>query len=529
MCRRGALFCYVLFCTVVFCLTSTIVLAKDTLIIALQDDIASLDPAKTFETAAMGIMGQVYEMLVGVSEDDFSQITPELATSWDLAEDGKSWFFHLRQDVLFASGNPLNADDVVFSLRRAIRLAGTPSWLLTQFGISEESITKIDNYTVRLVLERQYAPGLFLACLATHPVAAILDRKLLMQHEQDGDMGSAWLEEHSAGSGPYVLQKRKRGKSTEYVLNANELFHGGRTQFQKIIVRGVHESIEQMFLLEQGEIDIAWNLQPEQVEVLGNNLDIRISEARTLYDVYIGMNQGYAPLQRPEVRKAIRYAINYDGLIENVLGGAGVKNQTFISQGLLGYNSAMPYNYSSGKAKELLAQGGYPDGFETDLNCLNYSPWVDIARQIKSDLADIGIDVTIVQLTVDEMLERWFARETQLFVWEWGVDYADPDAKAKPFAHSDSLGDDASVQQVAWWFKYVNEETSKLVEEAAQELDLEKRAALYRQITEIILHDGPFAFLFTKVHQYAVRSEVMDALKNPQKVVIPFPQLKFGD
>ena len=253
---------------------------------------------------------------------------------------------------------------------------------------------------------------------------------------------------------------------------------------------------------------------------------MKIILVRYLYLVYVGMNQGYAPLQRIEVRDAIRYAIDYDGIIENVIQGAGVKTQTFIPKGLLGYNPVMPYTYDVQKAKQLLVQGGYPNGFNVELSCLNYSPWIDLAMKIKGDLAEIGINVKVVQLTSEKMVEVWFARENQLFLWEWGVDYTDPDANAKPFAHSDSLGNDATVKQLAWWFKYVNKESSKLVEQAAQELDPQKRAKLYKQITEIILHDGPFAILFTKIHQYGVRVEIADFIRNPSVLVSPFPQLK---
>jgi peptide/nickel transport system substrate-binding protein len=499
--------------------------AKDTLIIGLQDDTASLDPAKSFETAAGGIMRQIYENLVGFGEEDSTRVVPKLAESWELGDDGKTWTFHLRQGIAFASGNPVNADAVVFSLRRSLKLASGPFWILTQFGITEASVTKLDEYTVQIVLDHQYAPGLFLSCLI-HSVAYILDQKEVIAHEQDGDMGNAWLEDHSAGSGPYILQERKKETPTHYVLTANEHYWGKLPKFKQVLVKGVQEAIEQMVLLEQGDIDIAWNLQPDQVQILGNNPNIRLSETHTLYLVYVGMNQGYAPLQRIEVRDAIRYAIDYDGIIENVMQGAGVKTQTFIPKGLLGYNPAVPYTQDVQKARQLLAQRGYPNGFDVELNCLNYSPWLDIAMKIKSDLAEIGIKVRIVQLTPDKMVEVLFKRETQLWFWEFGVDYADPDAMAKQFAHSDSLGDDATVKQLAWWFKYVNKETSKLVEQAAQELDPQKRAELYKQITEIILHDGPFAFLFTKIHQYGVRVEIADFIRNPSVLVSPFPQLK---
>jgi peptide/nickel transport system substrate-binding protein len=265
-----------------------------------------------------------------------------------------------------------------------------------------------------------------------------------------------------------VLHTRKREAPTEYWLKANERYWGEKKHFAQLLVKGVQDSIQQMVLLEQGDIDIAWNLQPDQVQIIGNNPDIQVSETDTLYLVYMGMNQGYAPLQSRDVRNAIRFAIDYDGIIEHVMGGAGVKTQTFIPKGLLGHNPAQPYTYDVEKAKQLLSQAGYPNGFEVELSCLNYSPWIDLAMKVKGDLIKVGITVQVVQLPVDKLIEVWFTRQSQLLVWEWGVDYADPDATAKPFAHSDSLDDDATVQQGAWWFKYVNKDTSALVEQAAR-------------------------------------------------------------
>ena len=473
---------------------------KDTLIIGIQDDTVSLDPAKSYETTAIGIMSQLYERLVSFKKGDFTQPVPELAESWKLADDGKTWIFHLRKGVLFSSGNPINADAVVFSLRRAIKLAGGLSNILTQFGITEESITKVDEHTVQIVLDQQYAPTLFLSILTTF-VGSILDPKIVMEHEQNGDMGSAWLEEHSAGTGPYILAQRKRDQPSQYVLKANKHYWRDKPAFKQIIVKGIQEPLEQMVMLEQGEIDIAWNLQPDQINILVDNLDIQIAETLTFYIIYVGMNQGYVPLRKPEIRDAIRYAIDYDGIVDYILQGAGEKIQTFIPKGLSGYNPAMPYSRDLEKARQLLIEGGYPNGFEVELKCLNYSPWIDTAIKIKTDLAEIGINVKVVPMTANQMVEAVITRDSQLLLWEWGVDYPDPDASAKVFAHSDSLGDDASVKLLAWFYKYVNLETSKLVEQAARELDPVKRVKLYKRITEIILDDGPYAILYSKIHQ----------------------------
>ena len=505
----------------VLSVVSSAAAVKDTLVIGLQDDVASLDPAKTYETAAAGIISLTYETLVDFDRDDLSKTIPKVAESWKVGEDGKTWTFYIRKGITFASGNPVNSEAVVFSLQRSLKLG---NWILPQFGVSEKSITALDDYRVQIVLDQQYAPGLFLACFV-HISTRIID-PMVMQYEQKGDMGSAWLEEHSAGSGAYILESRKREAPTEYTLNANNDYWGTKPKFRKIVIKGIQESVEQMLMLEQGEIDIAWNLQPDQTMMLSSNPDIRISETLLFYITWIVMNQGYPPLTVPEVRDAVRYAIDYDGIVGNILQGAGEKIQTFIPKGLSGYNPAMPYNRDLERAKQLLATGGYPDGFAVELKCLDYSPWLDIAQKVKADLAQIGIQVTIHSMNGDRLIKANMSRESQMLLWEWGPDYADPDSYARPFAHSDSPDDDASVKLLAWWNRYVNKETSTLIEQAAQEFDSQKRVQLYHQITEIILDDGPYAILYSPIKQYGMRSELTGLIIPPTSMLFPFPPVK---
>lgn len=509
----------------IFSLTTYAAGDKDTLIIGIQTEIASLDPAKAYETVSIGMTRELlYGKLVNFKEDNFTKPIPELAESWDVSADGKTWTFHIRQGVSFASGNPVNAESVVFSLRRPIKLASEPSWLLTQFGITETSITEIDANTVQIVLDQPYAPLLFLSCLAFN-VAGIVDPAVVMEHEQNGDMGSAWLEEHSAGSGPFNLVECEPDES--YTLTANENYWGDKPKVKQLIVKNVGDPFEQAILLEKGEIDIAWNLGPSQVRKLETNPDVQVFKTPTLYTVYMAMNLGHEPFTKPEVRKAIRYAIDYDGMTEYVLEGAAEKIQTIIPKGLLGYNPAMPYDYDPEKAKQLLTESGYPDGFDAELACLDYTPWTDVAVKIKSDLAKVGITVKINQVDASQLMELWLSsREYQMFLWDWSTDYLDPDCNAKSFAHSDSVGDDATIKLSAWSTKYVNPETSKLVDQAAQEADETKREAIYKEVSDILLENGPFVILYAPKHQYGIRVDARDLIEIPALIWVSFPVVR---
>lgn len=499
--------------------------AKDTVVIGIQDNTTSLDPAKAYEHVSMKIIDLTYDRLVTYKKGNFTQVSPDLAESWNITEDGKTWIFHLRKGVKFASGNPVNADAVVFSLRRVVTLAGTPSWLLTQFGITEESITKIDNYTVQINLDQQYAPGLFLSCMA-FPPANILDPQVVMEHEQNGDMGSAWLEEHSVGSGPYILEECKRTPPTQYVLKANEYYWGEKPVVKKIIIKGIQEPFEQATMLKAGEIDIAWHLQSDKIQEFIENPDIQIAETLTLSIMSAYMNLGYEPLAKPEVRKAIRYAVDYDGIVDFVLQGAAIKTQTFIPKGFLGYDPTLPYSHDIEKAKQLLTEAGYPDGFDVELKCPDYTPWVDIATKIRSDLAELGIKAKVMSMSPKHLYEAIKVRDFQIYMWEWLTDYLDPDSNAKGFAHCDRAGDDATIKLLAWRTNYVNLETSKLVEQAARELDTQKRIEMYKKITDIIRDEGPYVFLYSPIKLYGIRSEVADLVITPPVSYGDFPVLR---
>lgn len=496
---------------------------KETLMIGMQDDTITLDPAKTKEHVASAIVKQIYEHLVVFDKDYFVEPSPAIAESWTVGDDGKTWTFKICQDRVFSSGNPINADAVIFSLQRALKLQSDTQWILAQLGIQENAITKIDEYTVQIVLAKPYAPSLVLACLTT-PVASILDPALITEHEQNGDMGSEWLNLHSAGSGRFVLLEREPGKTM--TLQTNERYAGTPPVTKTVTIRNIQEPIEQAVALEKGEIDIAWDLLPSEIRRLESNPAIQIYSTPTVDIRFIGMNLAYEPLAKTEVRQAIRYAVDYDSIVDYIIEGAGEKIQTIIPKGLLGYNSAMPYARDLDKAKALLKQAGYPDGFELELICENTSPWIDIATQIKSDLKQIGIVVKIIQFSFEDLVNKMWSREYQIYLVHWEADYMDPDANAKPFIYCDSLGDNASAKILAWVSNYLDQEMIQLVEQAALEADPEQRKNLYQQITNNVLNNGPYIPLYSPIKQYGVQLESRDLLGAPSTFLVGFPVLR---
>ena len=193
---------------------------RDTLVMASAfDDIISLDPAEAFELSAGELMGNGYERLLRYDINDPSKLVPDLAREWSLAADGRTYTFTLKPGLRFASGNPLTAEDVVFSLQRAVLLDKTPAFILTQFGLTKanvaEKVRQTGPLTLTLETDKAFAPTLVYNCLTAN-VAGVVDKKLLMSREAGGDMGHAWLKTNFAGSGPLRFREWRANEPGSY-------------------------------------------------------------------------------------------------------------------------------------------------------------------------------------------------------------------------------------------------------------------------------------------------------------------------
>lgn len=479
----------------------------DTLIIAMDtSDAVSLDPARAYEFASCFITNQLYDKLVDYELPDLINIKPEVAEKWEYSQDGKVWTFHIRKGIKFASGNPLTADDVVYSLQRVIKLGQTASWVLTQFVSKPEQIEKVDDYTVRITLDKPVAPSFFLSTL-TFTTSSVVDRKVVEAHAKNGDMGSDWMTDHSAGSGPFVLEKWE--KEAEVVMKANPYYwKPGQPAVNRVIIKHVPEPTDQLLLIEKGDVDIATDLTAEQVKQLKGTPGLNVVRVERTHNVYIGMNVAVKPLDKEEVRDAIRYCIDYDSIINDILLGAAIKWQTVIPKGLLGANPKTPYYKDVNKAKELLAKAGYPNGFTIELTTPPTYPTIDVATKIQADLAECGINVKIVQMTQSEMYEKYRKQGLQLVLAGWGSDYPDPDSNAKAFG-------DYRVHQLAWRNSWYDNKSADLAEKAGLEPDINKRKQMYLELTDYILDHGPYAILYQTVVQHVTRDYVKNYLPDP--------------
>jgi peptide/nickel transport system substrate-binding protein len=475
-----------------------------------QSMITSLDPAKGFEVIGSGVMAQVYDRLLDFAAGKYDKPEPSLAESWKVSPDGLVWTFNLRKGVKFHSGNPMTAEDVVYSFQRAILLKDQPAFILTQFGLTPESIKALDANTAQITLPKKYAGGLFLACMASI-VSSVVDSKVVKQNVAktdqfpNGDYGVTWLSRNSAGSGPFILRKWEKGEGV--VLDANASHFRYPPKIKRVIYKDIAEAASRRLQVEKGDLDIAWNMFPDQVKELAKNKDVRIERYADNAIEYLGMNVTRPHLSDKRVRMAIRYAIDYDGIVNKIMGGAAKQINTFIPEGFAGYEPRILYTTDIEKAKQLLKEAGV-SGFETNLYHNDATPRPEVGQVIQASLAKIGIKVTLNKMVGSQLMPLYRAQKTDLFLGGWGPDYNDPHTNAQPFA-------DPTSKQLAYRNAYENDQTAKMIQDAGQEMDDGKRIALYQAANKIIQEEGPFAFLYQQVSQHAVRNTVQDLKVGP--------------
>jgi peptide/nickel transport system substrate-binding protein len=485
---------------------------KDVLVIGMAtSDLISLDPAKAFEFSGVGIVSQVYDRLLDFPPGKYDVPEASLATSWEVSEDGRTWSFHLRKDAKFHSGNPVTADDVVYSFQRVVTLKDQPSFILTQFGITPDSVSAPDPHTFQVTLDKRYAGGIFRACLAAG-VASIVDAKLVKQHEAktdkypDGDMGLTWLSTNSAGSGSFVL--REWAKNERVTLDANPDHWGNRPKVKRVIIKEINEATSRRLQFEKGDLDIAWELFPDQVKALEGKPNVSIAKFPGTQIYYVGMNVSKGPLADKRVRQAIRYAIDYDGIVNNIMGGAAKPINTFIPEGFAGYTDKILYTQDLDKARALLKEAGHGAGFEVSMDTGDQTPNPELAEAMQASLAKIGITVKINKLVSAQLWPKYRAQQHDLIMARWGPDYNDPHTNAQPFA-------DYTAKQLSWRNVYYNDDTAALIKQAGAEMDDAKRLSLYHRANDIIQEDGPYVFLFQPLYQYGVRDNVTGFIPPP--------------
>ncbi|WP_116596924.1 ABC transporter substrate-binding protein [Primorskyibacter marinus] len=475
------------------------------------DDIKTLDPGESFEFAGSDVSRNVYEKLVNFDPLDLDAgYQPELAESWEISEDGKTITFTIAEGHVFSSGNPVTAKDAEFSLRRAVLLDKTPSFILTQFGLSadnvEETIKATDDRTLVLTLDKPYALSFVLNCL-TSTIGGIVDMASAMDNEVDGDMGNDWLRTNTVGSGPYKVVEWKPNESVLMDLNPN--FHGDKPAMERVIVQHIQESATQRLQLERGDIDVARNLSPEDVAGLADVEGVKVVDELRGRLMYFSANQKKEMLADPKVIEALKFATDYAGMSDSFLKGQYTVHQAFLPRTFLGALEETPYSYDLDAAKAALAESGFPDCGPIKISVRDAQERMDIAQSLQNTWGQLGCDVELIVGTGAQTLDRYRAREHDIYLGAWGPDYPDPNTNAGTFAINPDNSDEAGATGLlAWRNAWAIPEMTETTLAAVVENDTEKRKQMYLDLQREHQKTSPFGIMFQQIEQNGMGASV---------------------
>ena len=241
------------------------------------DDIISFDPGEAYEFSDNEVDGNCYRKLVGPDPNQGTRIAGDLAEKWEISEDGTNFTFHLRKDARFESGKPVTAADAEFSLRRVVMMNKTPGFIVTQFGFTKDNVEKLiratDEQTLVMQLPAPQAPSFVLYCLSAN-VGCVIEKATAEANATNGDFGNGWLKTHTAGAGSFRLTSWQA--SDHVIVDANP--HATvKPGVKRIVLQHVKDPAEQLLLLEKGGVDIARDLQADQLRAIAHNAGFHIN------------------------------------------------------------------------------------------------------------------------------------------------------------------------------------------------------------------------------------------------------------
>jgi peptide/nickel transport system substrate-binding protein len=480
---------------------------RNTLVVARDlSDLRTLDPGRLFEPSAGVVAGNAYDTLVTVQGEDVTHLRPSLAARWTAGRADRVYTFYLRPGVRFSNGDPLTAADVVFSYRRLGYLLDNPAYLMGAHTAGKrvviDQVRALGSHTVQFVLPASDAS--FPAALTT-PTFGVLDARVVRArggndspHAATSDKATPWLDGHSIGTGAYVLRSWTRGGTGQVVLTRNPYYWGPRPFLNRVVFQGIPSATTQRFEVERGTVDIASNVSSDAVKSLRQDGSVSVLTGNTLDLIYLAMttrSRVSRPLSNIKVRQAIRAALDYHGIIGGLLRGIGTQPNSMIPVGSIGNdpvtNSTLKTHTDLALARRLMRQAGYPGGFSVTMKypagfTFDGVSFDVLAPKVVYDLGAIGIKVTPVALPLSVLLPAWrAARQGPLMLFAYDPAYPDPDDYASAFGSGGFNGKHVGYT----WDPHMAE----LAREADSTSDVSRRAALYRQIQQLWLKEGPWA------------------------------------
>lgn len=488
-----------------------------TLIIAVSRDPQNLDPTSASSDAFTSeILTNIYHWLIDyklVTGEDgqpiFSadEFVGDLAESFEVQDDGHKVVFKLRDGLKFSNGDPIDANVIKFTYDRIFD-QGTTTAVLTQLAevSGKDSVKVIDDHTIEFTVDK---PNTLLFGNLAQYGHSILNPKVVEPHMTEADPAAhEWLSTNTAGNetGPYMLESWQPG--VEFVLVANPNWHGEPAKTNRLIFRVVPDPSTRLSLLRSGEVDIARDIAPRDLQDLESDPNITVYRFPSRVVSFIGMNATMPPFDNPLVRQAISYAIPYQTIIDNALYGYAQPLTSVIPEGMPTHTDEyFVYKTDPDKARELLAQAGFPDGLDVTLVTRS-----DLAESkavgvwMKSELAKAGINVTIEERDGASFTSALQRHEMAFFHHPGWLSINND-----PFYHVSFL----LQSKCCDYTDYSNDEINQLIDEYTISTDEESRAEASRRIQEIASEEAAWGLLYQPDTTLATRADVKGVTYNP--------------
>ncbi|SFU79156.1 ABC transporter substrate-binding protein [Alicyclobacillus macrosporangiidus] len=478
---------------------------QKTLIFGRGGDSVTLDPSGSTDDESNMVCEEIYDTLV-TYKIGTPELQPDLATSWEPSKDGMSWTFHLQQGVKFSDGTPFNADAVVFNFQRwgdpnspyhkGSSFAHYKSDLGGFYGSPGaiiKDVEKVDDYTVRIDLTHPFAP---LPNILTQVAYSIASPEAIKKYNGD-------ISHHPVGTGAFEFVSWT--PNDKIVLKKNPNYRTpGLPKLDQLIFQVIPDNTARLNALRAGQIDLMEGLNPSDIQSVKSdpNLNLYVSPSNNVG--YLAFNTQKKPFDDPRVRQAIAMCIDKKALIDAYYNGLADAGVTILPPKNWAYDSSIQdYPVDIAKAKQLLAEAGYPNGFDTELWAMPiprpYMPQPQqIATAIQGDLAKIGIHAKIVTYDWATYLKKTDSGEHTMCLLGWSAGTWDPTTFMYTLLDSKNAVPPANNSAF-----YKNPAVDKLLEQALTVSDQNQRAELYKQAQKLVFQDEPYVPL---VHSQPVRA-----------------------
>lgn len=494
-----------------------------TLVIAIPGDVETVDPGfgahqRTNETLK-NIYDQFFEYNIedtgeGYFIADTTDIIGSAIESYEFSDDYLEVKLKVREGMEFVeTGNPITAEDIYYKFERAFGLAASEAWVFNTAGVFDMDQVSLDG-DYELTIEFEQPAPLFLPLLRDQ-CTGVYDSVAMKENSTDGDPWSTeWLARNYAGSGPYYVESWDRG---EQMILAKNQDHWAADEdhpyFDKIVLRVVEDSTTRSLMLEEGSIDIAAELSPEELFELEGEPGVSILSIPSTEQFVLGVNFEHEPFDDIKLRQALAYAIPYDSIVDGVFRGEankGVGPMSSLSAFYepYGLGDFDFYDTDMDKAAELIEEAGYsPD--ELSFNLAIQSGWPvaeEIAILVSDSFGQIGVDVSIDKQSASVFAEKMANKEQEAFIRDYGAYVDDPFYVFFLFHETGTIIN---------WTNYSNERVDEIVEETRYMVDEEQRRELYREAVELAQEEVAYYHLVEQNYMAATRDDIAGFVNEP--------------